>query len=185
MGTPVKIVILGGGTAGWMAAHLFASKWSAEQASICLVESPDIGIIGVGEGSTPTLNRFFQLIDVPDSEWMPRCNATYKVNIRFEGWSPDSGLASYSHPFASQVDVFVRDAFTTNCLRRRFGLDVHTVPDDFFINGLLAREARGPQAPDNFPFMMEYGYHFDSGLLGEAARERVEGRSDAAPRSRK
>ena len=53
-----RIIILGGGTAGWMAACLMAKQWG-EKASITVVESPDIGIIGVGEGSTPSLKRFF------------------------------------------------------------------------------------------------------------------------------
>lgn len=163
---PKKIVILGGGTAGWMAANLFVRKWTEEQVDIVLIESPDIGIIGVGEGSTPTLKRFFELIDVADSDWMPRCNATYKVNIRFAGWSPESNNESYSHPFASQIDSLVQKPFTVNCLTRRLGLDVHTRPDDFFVNGVLAAQQKGPLAPDNFPFVMEYGYHFDSGLLG-------------------
>jgi hypothetical protein len=94
-----------------MAANLFAKTWPSDQVSVSLVESPDIGIIGVGEGSTPLLRRFFDRIDVPESEWMPRCNATYKVNIRFEGWSPASGIESYCHPFFSQVDAFSQRAF--------------------------------------------------------------------------
>ncbi|MGI9202836.1 MAG: tryptophan halogenase family protein, partial [Woeseiaceae bacterium] len=168
---PKKIVILGGGTAGWMAANLFVRKWSAEQVEIALIESPDIGIIGVGEGSTPTLKRFFELIDVSEAEWMPRCKATYKLNIRFEGWSPESGVKSYSHPFVSQVDNLVQKAFTVNCLTRRLGLDVRTRPSDFFLNGVLAEQRKGPQASQNFPFVMEYGYHFDAGLLGEFLSE--------------
>ena len=76
---PKRIVILGGGTAGWMAANLFAKQWNETEVSVQLIESPDIGIIGVGEGSTPFLERFFRLIGVEDREWMPRCNATYKV----------------------------------------------------------------------------------------------------------
>ena len=164
---PKKIVILGGGTAGWMAANLFVRNWTPGQASVSLVESPDIGIIGVGEGSTPFLERFFRLIDVADADWMPRCNATYKLSIRFAGWSPESGIGDYSHPFLSQVDHFTEHAFVTNCRTRRLGLAVHTRPDDFFINGVLAREAKGPRAPENFPFIVGYGYHFDAGLLGE------------------
>ncbi len=164
---PKKIVILGGGTAGWMAANLFVRKWTAEQVSVTLVESPDIGIIGVGEGSTPFLERFFKLIDVEDAEWMPRCDATYKLSIRFAGWSPASGIDDYSHPFLSQVDHFTERAFVTNCRTRRLGLDVHTHPDDFFINGLLANEGKGPHTPDSFPFIVGYGYHFNAGLLGE------------------
>ncbi|MEJ2274018.1 MAG: tryptophan 7-halogenase [Woeseiaceae bacterium] len=164
---PKRIVILGGGTAGWMAANLFAKRWSNDQVAVTVVESPDIGIIGVGEGSTPFLERFFRLIEVDDSEWMPRCNATYKLAIRFAGWSPAAGIDSYSHPFLSQVDHFTERAFVTNCRTRRLGLDVHTQPDDFFINSLLVDQRKGPQAPEHFPFAIGYGYHFDAGLLGQ------------------
>lgn len=166
-----KIIILGGGTAGWMAANLFVKRWDKARASVSLIESPEIGIVGVGEGSTPTLKRFFEILEVREAEWMPRCNATYKVNIRFEGWSPDSGLDSYSHPFVSQLDTLTQKSFAVNCRTRRLGLDVNTCPDDFFINGVLAREGKGPQAPANFPLVMEYGYHFDAGLLGEYLAE--------------
>lgn len=167
----LHIVILGGGTAGWMAANLFAKKWSGKRITIELVESPDIGIIGVGEGSTPTLKRFFELVDVDDADWMPACNATYKLSIRFAGWSPASGVDSYAHPFVSQVDTFVQKAFTVNCQTRRLGLDVHTQPDDFFLNGHLARQHKGPQTPEHFPFEIDYGYHFDAGLLGQYLRD--------------
>ena len=163
---PVRLVILGGGTAGWMAANLFARRWAPDAVQVTLIESPDIGIVGVGEGSTPTLKRFFELIEVPDAQWMPRCEATYKVSIRFDGWSPASGLDSYAHPFVTQVDTHVQNAFVTNCMTRRLGLDVHTVPDDFFLNGVLARQGKGPLTPEHFPFDVDYGYHFNSGLLG-------------------
>jgi flavin-dependent dehydrogenase len=171
---PMRIVIAGGGTAGWMAANLFAKKWLGSQSDdparppieICLVESPVIGIIGVGEGSTPSLKRFFEIIDVPESEWMPRCNATYKVNIKFAGWSPASNIESYSHPFTSQVDTFTYKAFNVNCRTRRYGLDTHVTPADFYLNGVLAAQHRLPIAPDNFPFKVEYGYHFDAYLMG-------------------
>ncbi len=149
-----------------MAANLFIKKWSSEQTEITLIESPDIGIIGVGEGSTPTLKRFFEMIEVPEHEWMPKCNATYKVNIRFSEWSPASGIKSYSHPFISQLDTFTQRPFFVNCLTRRMHLDVNTSPENFLINGVLASQAKGPKTPDNFPFRMEYGYHFDSHLLG-------------------
>lgn len=172
----MHIVIVGGGTAGWMAANLFVKKWSKEKVKVTLVESPEIGIVGVGEGSTPTLKRFFEMVEVPESEWMPSCNATYKVSIRFAGWSPGSGVAEYSHPFFSQVDTFSQRPFIVNCLTRRMGLDVNTQPEDFFINGVLARQGKGPITPDSFPFNMEYGYHFDSALLGEFLSELAVGR---------
>ncbi|WP_331351388.1 tryptophan halogenase family protein [Cellvibrio sp. UBA7671] len=163
----LNIIILGGGTAGWMAANLLVKKWSKAPIKVTLVESPDIGIIGVGEGSTPSLKNFFQVIDVAEHEWMPRCNATYKTNIRFSGWSPASGVREYSHPFVSQLDIFTKSAFFANCLTRRFNVEANTAPQDFFLNSVLAQLGKSPVTPPNFPFHMQYGYHFDSYLLGQ------------------
>lgn len=171
MNKVIRIVIAGGGTAGWMAANYFAHKWPKEKVEVTLVESPDIGIIGVGEGSTPTLKRFFSEIAVSESDWMPKCNATYKVSIQFNDWSPASGIKSYRHPFISQTDTFTQRAFEVNCRTRRLGLETHVLGEDFLLNGALAKHNKAPITPENFPFRMEYGYHFDSALLGEYLRD--------------
>lgn len=163
---PLRILIVGGGTAGWMAANLMVQRWGPERARITVIESPEVGIIGVGEGSTPSLRRFFQKIGVAEADWMPVCNATYKLSIRFEDWSPGSGIAAYSHPFFSKIDSLHEEAFFTNCRTRRMGLDVTTQPERFLLNGRLAAEGKGPHHPPHFPFEIEYGYHFDSTLLG-------------------
>jgi len=97
---------------------------------------------------------------------MKACNATYKLNIRFEDWSPASGIAAYSHPFFSRIDTFNERAFYVNCMTRRLGLDVTTLPDRFLLAGVLAAQGKGPLPAANFPFDIEYGYHFDSALLG-------------------
>lgn len=173
MSAPIRLAIVGGGTAGWMAANLLAQRWPDRRAHVLLVEAPEIGTIGVGEGSTPSLKRFFEVLGIAEAEWMPACNATYKVNIRFAGWSPGAGIADYSHPFTTQVDIHTEDAFTRNCGNRRLGHDVPVRPDDFFLNGVLAAQRKAPVAPDHFPFRMEYGYHFDSGLLGQFLRSRA------------
>ena len=69
---PKSVIILGGGTAGWMTANLLHRRWAAHGTQISLIESSDIGIIGVGEGSTPQLKAFFDDIGVAEAEWMPR-----------------------------------------------------------------------------------------------------------------
>lgn len=162
-----RIVILGGGTAGWMAANLMAKKWIPDVANVTVIVSPNIGTIGVGEGSTPTLRRFFETLGIPDEQWMSKCHATYKNSIKFTGWSPTSGVSSYRHPFISQTDVFTERALHVNCMTRRLGLDVNTAPGDFLLNGVLCRYNKAPLASENFPFRTEYGYHFDATLLGK------------------
>ena len=76
-----RIVILGGGTAGWITANALIDSWADQAIDITLVESPAIGTVGVGEGSTPRLKLFFDAIGIPESEWMPQCNATFKNGI--------------------------------------------------------------------------------------------------------
>ena len=172
-GKPKKILIVGGGTAGWMAANLLASKW--QDTEICLVESPEISIIGVGEGSTPHLKLFFDAINVADSQWMPRCNATYKNGITFDGWSTVRGFKSYFHPFAAQTDdVFTVPLFFKNIQARMQGYNVDAHPDKYFLESYLAANKLGPLPNDTFPFGLAYGYHFDSALLGQFLAEHAQ-----------
>lgn len=147
-----------------MAANLVARRWP--RAEVSVVESPDIPIIGVGEGSTPQLKVFFDTIGVSESEWMPACNATYKNGIRFRGWSHRPGFEEYFHPFPSQLDVHTAPAFSANALARRRGRNACAHPDRFFVPARLAALRLAPRAPANFPFAIGYGYHFDAHLVG-------------------
>lgn len=171
--SPLHILILGGGTAGWMTASLFAHRWLKKNIKISVVESPDIGIIGVGEGSTPSLKIFFDSLGISEKEWMPKCNATYKNGIRFTNWSTVPGYESYFHPFSSAVDSQTQGIFEYNTVLRRRGNDVDAHPDRFFLNTSLARNALSPIANYNFPLSVDYGYHFDATLIGQFLRERV------------
>ncbi|MDT8397522.1 MAG: tryptophan halogenase family protein [Pseudomonadales bacterium] len=162
-----SIVIVGGGTAGWMAANLMATHWQQLDFDITLVESSQIGIIGVGEGSTPALKNFMDHIGVWEPEWMPACNATYKVGITFRDWSTRKGFFSYFHPFLAQPDQFAMEAFYHNNLLRRNGIDLEAHPDHFSLAAHLARNKLSPVAAENCPFKIDYAYHFDAHLLGK------------------
>jgi 2-polyprenyl-6-methoxyphenol hydroxylase-like FAD-dependent oxidoreductase len=168
---PKSVIILGGGTAGWMTANLLNHRWADRGTHISLIESKDIGIIGVGEGSTPQLKAFFDKIGVEESEWMPRCNATYKAGIEFHGWSDRPGHEHYFHPFPTDVDRFTQPRFFYATRARRTGRDVPAHPDPFFVPTRIAHDGLAPVAPPNFPFFVSYGYHFDAFLIGAFLRE--------------
>jgi len=169
---PGKVLIVGGGTAGWMTAILMAHAWQDRAVDITLLESSDIGIIGVGEGSTPKMHRFFDRIGVPESEWMPACNATYKCGIRFPGWSTRKRFKSYYHPFFSISDDPTIRAFAENVAVRRDNFDVHAHPDAFFVSSYLAKQKLAPTPESSVDYQTEYAYHFDSGLIGQFLKEK-------------
>lgn len=82
----IKIVVVGGGTAGWMAAA-YLSKKGCE---VTLVESPDVAPVGVGESTLPAMNQFCQELGLNESDWMPQSNSVHKLGIKHVGWKPDS-----------------------------------------------------------------------------------------------
>lgn len=170
MTAPKHIVILGGGTAGWMTANLLRHRWARLGVEVTLIESADIATIGVGEGSTPFLRHFFRTLSIAEREWMPACDATFKSSIRFPGWSSVAGYESYVHPFFSEADRELGNLFFTNaCLRRR-GQAADANPQDFFLAAELARQRRAPHGPGS-----DYAYHFDAGRLGAFLREHAVG----------
>ena len=162
-----KIVIVGGGTAGWMTAMILANSLMRRGVEISVVESPVVGIIGVGEGSTPWLRGFFDSVGIEEAEWMPACNATYKCGITFDKWSTKPGFESYFHPFASMLDNLTMTQFVHNAQARANGADLHAHPNRFFIASRLAEKNLAPKPNRNFPFDVWYGYHFDAVLVGE------------------
>ena len=168
-----NIVILGGGTAGWMTANLLHKKWQHLGIQVTVVESPDIGIIGVGEGSTPLLKVFFDSLDIEESEWMPACNATYKNGISFVDWSTVAGYESYFHPFPTSLDFATFGFLYKYSELRRQGLDLLAHPNRFSLLANLTEKRLAPLPAESFPFHFQYGYHFDSVLIGKFLRERA------------
>jgi hypothetical protein len=168
-----KIVIVGGGTAGWMSALIMSRQLLDKGFQIELLESPDVGIIGVGEGSTPSLKLFLDSQGISEAEWMPECNATYKCGINFENWSAHPRYKSYFHPFSSSLDGNSLPIFMHNAQARLSGLDIHAHPDRFFVASRIANGCLAPVAPENVPINVDYGYHFDSALLGHFLRKKA------------
>src|SRR5690348_10874859 len=84
-----KIVIVGGGSAGWMAAAALAAVVRRRVEEIVLVESAQIGTIGVGEATLPTLRAFNATLGLDEAEFIRQTQATFKLGIEFVGWNPE------------------------------------------------------------------------------------------------
>ena len=171
-----NILIVGGGTAGWMTATLLVHGWAKHGFNVTLLESDAIGIIGVGEGSTPKMRRFFDRLGISEAEWMPQCNATYKCGIRFPDWSTAPGHHSYYHPFFSQSDDGPIRAFFQNASLRSRNVDVHAHPDTFFISNFLSNQRRAPLPDAQCGYTSDYAYHFDAALIGSFLKRFAIGR---------
>jgi len=94
---PTRIIILGGGTAGWMAAAGFVKTLRPEFYDIRLIESEEIGTVGVGEATLPQLKDFNDFLEINEPEFMRETNATFKLGIDFRNWARNGD--SYIHPF--------------------------------------------------------------------------------------
>jgi tryptophan halogenase len=106
----MNVVIVGGGTAGWMTA-LYAQIIYPDT-NIVLIESDEIGILGAGEGTTPHLVGFFDFLGIPFSDLVKNCNATIKNGIKFTNWSANTQY--YYHPFASYSSASETHSYRLN-----------------------------------------------------------------------
>ncbi|MBJ6123382.1 tryptophan halogenase family protein [Sphingomonas mollis] len=182
-----KVVIVGGGTAGWMAAALIA-RVIGEQVSIELIESDEIGIIGVGEATIPPIQHVNAVLGIDEAEFLRETKATIKLAIRFDNWGAIG--ESYYHTFGSAGRNLAFCSFHHFWTRaRRAGMDVDYW--DFDLNYLCAREGKFAKIQGDDPtWSLPYAYHFDSSLYGRYLRRyserlgvvRTEGLIDNAQR---
>ena len=93
------VVIIGGGTAGWMAAAALSQTLGRSDVAITLVESAEIGTVGVGEATLPQIRDFNRLVGIDEAEMMARSNATIKLGIEFCDWGKAGDR--YIHPFGA------------------------------------------------------------------------------------
>jgi tryptophan halogenase len=162
-----RIVIAGGGTAGWMAAAAI-SRTLGKVVDVTLIESDAIGTIGVGESTIPPLITFNRLLGINEAEFMRATNATFKLGIMFDNWK-DVGH-NYFHSFG----LTGKDHWSAGF--QHFWLHGLTKGhdqsyDDYCLELVAAREGRFAHLPDE---RMNYAYQLDSTLYARFLRKMAE-----------
>lgn len=166
-----SVVVLGGGTAGWMTASYLRKAFP--NLHITLAEAPAIPKIGVGEATIPSLQRaFFDFLGIPEEEWMRRCNAAFKVAIKFENWRsprardphdyfyhvfgqiPECEGVPLSHYWALKRQRGEEEPLAYACYKEPPLLDAKLAP----------RHMNGSRA-------MHYAWHMDAHLVADYLRD--------------
>jgi tryptophan halogenase len=172
-----SVVIVGGGSAGWMTAAAL-SKSFGKRLEVTLVESEEIGIIGVGESTVPHLRDFNSLLEIHEADFVRQTKGTFKLGIQFNDWRRVGD--SYVHGFGTIGRSLGLLDFHQYWLKARtLGL----VKDigHYSINTLAAPQGRflvpPADAPPNTPLAdIVYAYQFDAGLYARYLRSYAEAR---------
>ncbi|MEU8197958.1 tryptophan halogenase family protein [Microbispora amethystogenes] len=177
-----SVVILGGGTAGWMTASYLRAAFG-DSVDVTVVESRRIGTIGVGEATFSTVRHFFDFLGLDEADWMPACNGTYKLAVRLENWRAPGDY--FYHPFERMriVDgVPLTDWWQRLGGSGRFDRDCFLIPwlcdanaSPRHLDGRLFEQdfAEDPDRPLYRTTLAEqntqfpYAYHFDASLLAD------------------
>lgn len=173
-----SILIIGGGTAGWLTAAYIARFMEQRRPdiSITLLESPEIGPIGVGEGAFPTIRATLRFLGIDETQFIRAASATFKQGVRFDDWlhAPQAGHRHrYLHPFeppfhSEGVDLAAQWVLRDPRERPSFAQAVT-------IQHRVAEAGRGPKMPGEGAFdgPLSYAYHFDARKLGEVLADRA------------
>jgi tryptophan 7-halogenase len=180
-----ELVIVGGGAAGWMTAAALSRLLKPQDVSLTLVESDEIGIIGVGEATIPDMLQFNLFLGISEPELMQATQATFKLGIEFVDWSRKG--SRYFHPFGFHgVDIDGLD-FHQYWLHCRAHGHTHGI-GDYCLTEIVAKKNRFAYpdlsvagAPASY---LRYAYHFDAALYARFLRlyaekrgvKRVEGK---------
>ena len=170
-----RIVVVGGGTAGWMTAAALA-RFCLPAMSVKLVESDEIGIVGVGEATIPTIALFNQSLGINEAEFLAATGGTYKLGIAFDGWGkPDE---AYVHAFGLVGSALGVVPFHHYWLRgRKLGMSKqlgHYILHTIAIAGNRFAHVERPAGSVLPP--LPYAYHFDASLYARFLRGYAEKR---------
>ncbi len=172
------ILIVGGGTAGWLTAGYLAKRLGADLpggVSIRLVESTEIGILGVGEGTFPTIRRTLATIGIDEAEMIRRCGASFKQGAKFAHWRHTPGHAGpdhYSHPFqtAESPDGLELLPYWLLGVGGQANWDQVCGPQKMAMD---ANRAPKLSSHPDYTAPLNYAYHFDAVTLAEMLRDKA------------
>lgn len=169
------IAIVGGGTAGWMAAAALASKLNSS-VKITLVESEEIGTVGVGEATIPAILNFNKLIGLNEDEFVRATQATFKLGIQFRDWGALG--ENYIHPFGRYGVDFENVQFHQYWVQQNHAglnhpLDAYSLTAEAAQRGKFVRPSRDSR---DILSTMAYAFHFDASLYARFLRSLAEAR---------
>ncbi len=150
-----NIVILGGGSAGWMSAASLSNAFG-ETLSIRLIESAQIGTVGVGEATIPAIKSFNKLLGIDEREFMSATQATFKLGIQFENWG-DVGV-TYMHPFGPVG----KDSWIANFLHFWLKARRQGIAREYWDYSLNIRASAARRFKLDLAAGLDYAYHFDA-----------------------
>lgn len=172
-----KLTIVGGGAAGWMAA-IYLNKYfnsSQQNFAITVLESPDIGVIGVGEATVHSIRFFFAAMGLDETELLQHAHGTLKTGILFRNWmKPVNGQThEYFHPFEQQqlgrdIDISSSWLLTSRFMQERYDQGVS-------LSAHLMAQNHSPKGRQSAPFqgVVPYGYHVDAVLMARYLRDKA------------
>src|SRR6476620_2612239 len=160
-----SVLIVGGGTAGWLTAGVIAARHQARikagAFSVTLVESPNVPIIGVGEGTWPTLRSTLEKMGVSETEFFRECDTAFKQGARFARWTTGADDDSYYHP------LMLPQSFThLNLVPHWLAESGHrSFCDAVCPQGKLCDDGLAPKtiATAEFDAIANYSYHLNAG----------------------
>ena len=174
-----KILIVGGGSSGWMTAAYLNKAFNTKEEKhidITLIESSEISTLGVGEATIPIIGSFFAFLGMPEEEWMEQCNATYKLAINFKAWKDGSDSDAYWHTFGQVqgnrgASISVMHYWLQRYLagdKTPFAKSVH---DAVYACELKKNPKPGPTQQLSRAPKIPYAFHLDAGLLVDMLRD--------------
>ncbi len=172
------VTIVGGGTAGWLAASMLNSSLNRHsdgpRVRVTLIESPNVPTVGVGEATVPGMPRLLSQLGLDEKQFFLRCNASFKLGVRFVGWheDEDGNPLEFVHPFNSPQGI---QGLNPAYHFHRFVPDseTHKFSDAMVPNGDVIRSLRGPRLLDDedYHYKIGYAYHLDAALFAVFMRE--------------